>query len=207
MFEKFESDGILDKIENVEKLEPGVYLEYICSESEVFEEDESEDGGLAFGDFGLQDTWWRDCMVEARETGFADVNGNMTCKEIMDFLEQQECFVELEKDLSLEDLISKLANGEKVVCLLNNFVLEVPAVYEMPSIKENAIFWLKGIDLSDQGNERVVLEGSGVPADAIPVDGVLADGVPADGTYPLEHFLKAWKVGGNRAFSIIPKEV
>lgn len=202
MFEKFEADGILDKLENVEKLEPGVYLEYIFSESEEFEEDESEDGGLVFGDFDLQNTWWSDCMAEAREDGFADANGNITCKDIVDFLEQQECSVELEKDLSLEDLISKLENDEKVVCLLNDFVLEVPAAYEMPSIKENTISWLKGIDLSDQGNEKVVLECSGVPADAIP-----ADGVPADGTYPLDHFLKAWKVGGNRAFSIIPKEV
>jgi len=107
----------------------------------------------------------------------------------------------------LEDLISKLENNEKVVCMLNDFVLEVPAAYEMPSIKENAISWLKGIDLSDPGNEKVFLECSGVPADAVLIDGVPADGVPADGSYPLEHFLKAWKVGGNRAFSIIQKEV
>jgi len=197
MFEKIESDGILDRLENVKKLEPGVYLEYIFSESEVFDEDESEDGGLVFGDFDLQDTWWCDHMTEARAAGFVDANGNMTCKDIVDFLEQKECSVELEKNLSMEDLISKLENDEKVVCLLNDFVLEVPAAYEMPSIKENAVSWLKGIDLSDQGNEKVVLECSGVPA----------DGVPADSIYPLDHFLKAWKVGGNRAFSIIPPKV
>lgn len=201
MFERFESDGILDNLENVTKLEPGVYLEYIFSESEFFEEDESEDDGLVFGDFDLQDTWWSDWMAKAGKNGFADENGNMTCKDVVDFFEQQECSVELEKDLSLKDLISKLENDEKVVCMLNDFVLEVPVASEMPSIKENTLSWLKGIDLSDQGNEKVMLDCSGVPADGVP-----ADGVPADSIYPLDDFLKAWKVGGNRAFSIMQKE-
>lgn len=218
MFEKFENNGIFEKFERVEKLEEGVYLEHVFSEQETELEDGTE--ALVFGDDKENPScsWWNEFAkwYELQKEGLQDQDDTIESKNFLQFFESQNWFAQFEEDLTLEDLISKLTDDDQILCMVNHLVLEHPEISEISGFSANDISWLSGIDLSDFGNEKVFLYTGGL-ADGVPADGVLADGVPADGVpadgvpadskqghreYSLEAFLKSWKLGGNRAFTI-----
>ena len=70
--------------------------------------------------------------------------------------------VERSEHLTVSDLAMSLAEGEKVICGVNNMILQEPALADLPGINANHAVEVIGIDYSDPGNPKVILNDPGV---------------------------------------------
>lgn len=128
-------------------------------------------------------------MVEyATEHGWYDPETGTTINDVGKLLESLGLEVERDSGLTLSDLVTELESGHKLVCGVNNMILENPDFAELPGIKANHAVQVIGIDYSNLEDVRVILNDSGV-------SNGMGRNVSADA------FVKAWNTSGNFAVS------
>lgn len=99
-------------------------------------------------------------------------------------LEAMGLSVEREYDADLEDLEQVLESGGRPLVSIHNAVLENPLLSSFPWLSANHMIEVTGIDRTDPGHVKVIVNDSGV------LDG-------AGKVHEWDEFEKAWKTGGN----------
>ncbi len=190
MLECFETFDLFETETNVEQLEKGIYLEHI-SASHGFVPD-MEIPEVVFGEIRPDCVWWQGCIEEAVKEGFIGMDGLVVWNELGQYFSRKGFVTDYMDGVSLETLSEMLDEGEKVICVLNDFVLEMPQAASLPGISPNQFVWVAGLDLSEPGRETIVI--------VKPV--WERQGGSCTEQWPLENFLKAWMTGNNRALSV-----
>lgn len=124
----------------------------------------------------------------ATERGWYDPETGTTLCDVGNLLEELGLEVERESGLTLPDLFNELESGHKLICAVNNMILEDPGFADLPGMNANHAVQVIGIDYSNPEGVRVILNDSGVP------NGMGRE-VSAD------TFVKAWETSGNFAVS------
>ena len=124
----------------------------------------------------------------ATERGWYDPETGTTLGDVGNLLEELGLEVERESGLTLPDLFHELESGHKLICAVNNMVLEDPGFADLPGINANHAVQVIGIDYSNPEGVRVILNDSGVSYG-------MGREVSAD------TFVKAWNTSGNFAVS------
>ncbi len=193
MLERFEISEIFEPGTAVEHLDKGIYLEHITGSHNVVPDIETMK--MVFGEIKPDTRWWQSIMDGAVEKGFIDDDGSVPWHTLGQYFSVHGLASDYMDGTSLETLTEMLAQGEKVICALNDFVLEVPQAASLPSVFPNQFVLVTGLDLSEPGRETVVV--------VKPVRG--GQGEKAE-QLPLENFLKAWMVGNSRAMAVYVEE-
>lgn len=124
----------------------------------------------------------------ATERGWYNPETGTTLSDVGKLLESLGLEVERESGLTLSDLFNELDSGHKLICAVNNMVLEDPAFADLPGMSANHAVQVIGIDYSNPEDVRVILNDSGV-------SNGMGRSVSAD------TFVKAWNTSGNFAVS------
>lgn len=76
----------------------------------------------------------------------------------------EACGLEVERAMycTVTDLMQALADGEKVICGVNNMILAEPKMADMPGLTGNHAVEFIGIDFSNPRNPQVILNDPGV---------------------------------------------
>lgn len=128
-------------------------------------------------------------LVEyATEHGWYDPETGTTLSDVGKILEGLGLEVEQEFGLTLSDLANELESGHKLICGVNNMILENADFADLPGFNANHAVQVIGIDYSNPEDVRVILNDSGVPYG-------MGRNVSAD------TFVKAWNTSGNFAVS------
>jgi len=101
-------------------------------------------------------------------------------------LEAMGLEVERDYDGTLPELMQALAEGEKILCAVDNMILYDPRFADMPGRVANHAVQLVAIDFSDPENPQAILNDTGVEN---------GRGIRHD----LDVFMAAWKTSGNFA--------
>lgn len=101
-------------------------------------------------------------------------------------LEAMGLDVERDYDGTLSELMQALADGEKVICGVDNMILYDPRFAAVPGRVANHAVQLVAIDFSDPENPQAILNDTGVEN---------GQGIRHD----LDVFMAAWKTSGNYA--------
>lgn len=124
----------------------------------------------------------------ATERGWYNPETGTTISDVGKVLEALGLEVERESGLTLSDLFNELESGHKLICGVNNMILENPDFADLPGLNANHAVQVIGIDYSNPEDVRVILNDSGVPNG-------MGRSVSA------EAFVKAWNTSGNFAVS------
>lgn len=124
----------------------------------------------------------------AAERGWYDPETGTTVNDVGKLLEALGLEVERQSGLTLPDLFNELESGHKLICGVNNMILQNPGFAELPGLNANHAVQVIGIDYSNPEDVRVILNDSGVPNG-------MGRNVSAD------TFVKAWNTSGNFAVS------
>ena len=124
----------------------------------------------------------------ATERGWYDPETGTTIGDVGKLLEALGLEVERESGLTLSDLFNELESGHKLICGVNNMILENPDFADLPGLNANHAVQVIGIDYSNPEDIRVILNDSGV-------SNGMGRNVSAD------TFVKAWNTSGNFAVS------
>ena len=124
----------------------------------------------------------------ATERGWYNPETGTTISDVGKVLEALGLEVERESGLTLSDLFNELESGHKLICGVNNMILENPDFADLPGLNANHAVQVIGIDYSNPEDIRVILNDSGVPNG-------MGRNVSAD------TFVKAWNTSGNFAVS------
>lgn len=122
----------------------------------------------------------------AEQIGWYDPVEGTTLNNTGNVLEAMGLEVERDYYGTLSEVMQALANGEKVICGVDNMILYDPRFADMPGRVANHAVQLVAIDFSDPENPQVILNDTGVPN---------GQGIHHD----LEVFMAAWKTSGNFA--------
>lgn len=112
---------MFDPEDRVEKLDSGVFLERIGSET-VFEE--ITDEFMVFGNMNPDTTWWNETIGRAIDLNYAAQNGEITWISLGEFLRESAYSVEIIRNGTLEAVIEALENDEIVICIVSDVALE-----------------------------------------------------------------------------------
>lgn len=190
MLERFEISEIFETNENVERLDEGIYLEHITVHPCI-----DTDTVLAesvFGEVRPDQEWWKESMKGAVQEGFIDFDGLVSWHTLGQYFCKHGLTPDYMDGISLENLLEMLDEGDKVICALNDLVLEIPQAASLPSVFPNQFVWVTGVDLSDPGRETVIV--------VKPLWNDKEECVTEQ--WPLENFLKAWMTGNKRMMSV-----
>lgn len=124
----------------------------------------------------------------ATEQGWYNPETGTTLNDVGKLLETLGLEVERESGLTLSNLVTELESGHKLICGVNNMILENPAFADLPGIKANHAVQVIGIDYSNPEDVRVILNDSGT-----------ANGMGRN--VSADTFVKAWNTSGNFAVS------
>lgn len=124
----------------------------------------------------------------AAERGWYDPETGTTVSDVGKLLEDLGLEVERELGLTLPDLFHELESGHKLICGVNNMILENPDFTDLPGLNANHAVQVIGIDYSNPEGVQVILNDSGV-------SNGMGRRVSAD------TFVKAWNTSGNFAIS------
>lgn len=202
---------ILEKKHPSEQLENGVIREFIGVRKEVTEMPEQTDAVI--GDLEDVENWHpqaesMSCAVsvqemiaeqlldreisEAKTIDFAKREGwydsveGTTLDNTGKVLEAMGLEVERDYDGTISEVMQALANGEKVICGVDNMILYDPRFADMPGRTANHAVQLVALDFSNPEKPQVILNDTGVPN---------GQGIRHD----LDVFMAAWKTSGNFA--------
>ena len=175
MMERFDLFPDLGPEAKLEKLEPGIFFEVIRQECP---EEKVEASPFVYGDLDPEGTIWQ-IFSEVPE------KNDLSWKEIEALLRGYG-IVENHRELDLSSLADMLDTGETVFCFVNDFVLAQKAAGDLPGLSGNTLLWVSGLDLRDYDSASVCAAQWGFQSEHV----------------PLERFLKAWKKGSCRAFSV-----
>lgn len=194
-----------------ELLEAGIIREFIGVRESFMETPEQTDAVV--GDLEDVENWHpqaesMSCTVSVQELIAEQLLGReFSEKALMDFADRSGWYdsiegasladtgkvlealgLEVERDYNatVSDLVQSLANGEKVICGVDNMTLNDPRFIDMPGRKANHAVQVVAIDFSDPKNPQVILNDTGVPN---------GRGIRHD----LDVFMAAWKTSGNFA--------
>ena len=117
-----------------------------------------------------------------QKEGWYDPEQGTSASDVGKALEALGLQVERSECQSIRSLMQSLANGEKVMCGVNNAVLADPRCADLPGIKANHMVQVIGIDLQDPARPQVLLNDPGVSG---------GGGIRHD----LDVFVKAWDTG------------
>lgn len=202
---------LLEQKRQAEQLEEGLIREYIGVREGLLEAPEQTDGVV--GD--LEDTGnWHpqaesmSCAVSVQELIAEQLLDQEISEEaVIDFAEQAGWYdpvegttldntgnvleamgLEVERDYNgtLTEVMQALAEGEKVICGVDNMILYDPRFADMPGRVANHAVQLVAIDFSDPENPQAILNDTGV---------LNGQGIRHD----LDVFMAAWKTSGNFA--------
>ncbi|MDO4650507.1 MAG: hypothetical protein Q4B26_17855 [Eubacteriales bacterium] len=133
-----------------------------------------------------QEYYEHDLIQYAENLGWYDPESGTSIKDVGNILEAAGLLVERGEQYTLNDLAEELESGGKVICGVNNKILQNPMYSLVPGLRANHAVQVSGIDASDPNNVEVILNDPGV----INGRGLR---VPAD------TFMKAWGTGDNFA--------
>lgn len=122
----------------------------------------------------------------AKQEGWYDPVEGTTLADTGKVLEAMGLEVERTQGATVSDLTQALAEGEKIICGVDNMILHDPRFADMPGRMVNHAVQLVAIDYSDPDNPQAILNDTGVPN---------GQGIRHD----LDVFLAAWKTSGNYA--------
>lgn len=215
----FDLEGMSEKQEMwkpVKEIEPGLILE--CSEQSVLSSSELIEGAeyVAGNPETDMKSWHKQrednscavCCQEfvaeqllnrefseqgmiqyATERGWYDPETGTTVSDVGKLLEALGLEVERKSGLTLPDLFEELESGHKLICGVNNMILENPDFADLPGLNANHAVQVIGIDYSNPEEVRVILNDSGVPNG-------MGRNVSAD------TFVRAWNTSGNFVVSV-----
>lgn len=124
----------------------------------------------------------------ATERGWYNPESGTSVSDVGKLLEALGLEVEREYDLTLSDLFGELESGHKIICGVNNMILENPGFAELPGYNANHAVEVIGIDYSNPEGVQVILNDSGV-----------ANG--RGRSVSADIFIKAWNTSGRYAVS------
>lgn len=124
----------------------------------------------------------------AAERGWYHPEIGTTVSDVGKLLEALGLEVKRESGLTLPALVDELESGHKLICGVNNMILENPGFAGLPGLSANHAVQVIGIDYSNLKDVRVILNDSGS------FNG-MGRNVSAD------TFVKAWNTSGNFAVS------
>ena len=122
----------------------------------------------------------------AEQAGWYDPVEGTTLANTGKVLEAMGLEVERDYDATVSDLMQALADGEKIICAVDNMILQDARFADMPGRRANHAVQLVAIDFSDPENPQAILNDTGV---------LNGQGIRHD----LDVFLTAWKTSGNFA--------
>ena len=186
--ELFDSPELSQELTSAEYLEDGVIREKLGVDPEIAEWDGPEEAVI--GNPEEADDHWHlqsernSCAVACQEfvaeqllerefseqelidyakaRDWYDPASGTSITDIGKLLEAVGLRVERSEHLTVSDLAMSLAEGEKVICGVNNMILQEPALADLPGINANHAVEVIGIDYSDPGNPKVILNDPGV---------------------------------------------
>lgn len=122
----------------------------------------------------------------AEKQGWYDPAEGTPMSKVGSLLEAIGMDVERVSNCSITDLMQSLADGEKVICGVNNQILKEPRLADMPGLKANHSVEFIGVDFTNPKNPQVILNDPGVKnGQAIRHD--------------MDVFMKAWSTCDNYA--------
>lgn len=126
-------------------------------------------------------------MIEyAQEKGWYEPAEGTPRSNVGNLLEACGLEVERMTNCTVTDLMQALADGEKVICGVNNMILAEPRMADMPGLTGNHAVEFIGVDFSEPHNPKVILNDPGVKnGQAIRHD--------------LDVFMKSWETCNNYA--------
>lgn len=131
-------------------------------------------------------------MIEyANKKGWYDANDGTSANDVGKLLETMGLQVERNHDGTLKQLIDELESGGKIICGVNNMVLQNPDYAEIPGVRANHAVQVIGVDCSDPQTSYVILNDPGV---------MNGQGRRVE----LSTFMKAWDTGDN--FTVVARK-
>lgn len=122
----------------------------------------------------------------AEKQGWYDPAEGTPMSKVGSLLEAIGMDVERARNCSITDLMQSLADGEKVICGVNNLILAEPRLADLPGLTANHSVEFIGVDFSNPKNPQVILNDPGVKnGQAIRHD--------------MDVFMKAWNTCDNYA--------
>lgn len=128
----------------------------------------------------------KDMICLAKEQGWYTSEAGTPQGHVGDILEALGLETSRESGQTLSDLAEDLQHGRKIICAVNNMILENADYAEIPGLKANHAVEVIGIDVSAPNEAQVILNDSGV-----------ADGQGR--RISAETFVKAWNTSRNFA--------
>lgn len=128
----------------------------------------------------------KDMIRFAKEQGWYTSEAGTPQGHVGDILEALGLETSRESGQTLTDLAEDLQHGRKIICAVNNMILENADYTEIPGLKANHAVEVIGLDMSGPGEGQVVLNDSGVE-----------DGQGR--RVSVEAFVKAWNTSRNFA--------
>lgn len=128
----------------------------------------------------------RDMIHFAKEQGWYTSETGMPLGHVGDILESLGLETSRESGQTLSDLAGDLQQGRKIICAVNNMVLENPDYAKIPGIKANHAVEIIGIDVSCPDDVKIILNDSGIENGG-------------GRQVSAETFMKAWNTGRNFA--------
>lgn len=102
-------------------------------------------------------------MIEyAQEKGWYEPTEGTPRADVGNLLEACGLEVERTVNCTVTDLMQALADGEKVICGVNNMILAEPRMADMPGLTGNHTVEFIGVDFSDPHRPQVILNDPGV---------------------------------------------
>lgn len=213
----FDLEGVSEKkeiFESVKEIEPGIFLErseLALSNPEVAEnidlvagipetdvenwhrQTEQNSCAVCCQEFVAEQLLDREFseqgMIQyATEHGWYHPESGTSVSDVGKLLEALGLEVEREYGLTLADLFGELERGHKIICGVNNMILENPGFADLPGYNANHAVEVIGIDYSNPECVQVVLNDSGV-----------ANGCGR--SVSADTFIKAWNTSGRYAVS------
>lgn len=104
----------------------------------------------------------QDMIRLAKEQGWYTSEAGTPLGHVGDILEALDLETSRESGQTLSDLAENLQHGRKIICAVNNMILENADYAEIPGLKANHAVEVIGIDVSGPGEAQVILNDSGV---------------------------------------------
>lgn len=125
----------------------------------------------------------------AKKKGYYSSESGIAANDIDKLFQEYGLGAELDFDVSVTELAGMLDQNEKIICLVNDFVLSCPEAADLCGISPNHAVQVIGMDLTDPQQGKVIVNDPGEKKGR----GVY---------YDLNRFLKSWRTGGCMTVSV-----
>ena len=216
---ELENEKEFEEYSEVENLEDGVWFEHIGIRSGSMAElpEDPEGGMFLFGSPETDKEYWHEqpeanaaliachrmiaeqifqeklpeheILDYAKRKGYYNSEYGISVNDIDKLFREYGLAAEMDFDVSVTELAEMLDQNEKVICLVNDFVLACPEAADLYGISPNHAVQVIGMNLADPQQGKVILNNPG-------------DKKGRGAYYDLGRFLKAWRTGGCLTVSV-----